>query len=138
VSTSKSPLAKRTAGLDDPVMRMFQSALGRPGMMSFGAGFMNPAGLDVAGVRAAFAAALADDQAPSSLQYGLAEGSARLRAGIVERMAALSVPTDPSEIVVTTGATQALDLLCNFIWRASTGRDAHPSSARCIPPRCEP
>jgi 2-aminoadipate transaminase len=109
------PPAKRTAGLDDPVMRTFQSVLGRPGVMSFGAGFMNPAGFDVAGVRAAYAAALADEEAPTSLQYGLAEGSARLRAGIVERMAALDVATEPREIVVTTGATQALDLLCNAL-----------------------
>jgi DNA-binding transcriptional MocR family regulator len=96
-------------------MRMFQTALARPGLMSFGAGFMNPAGFDVAGVRAAFAAALADDAAPATLQYGLAEGSPRLRAAIVERMADLEVPTEEGEIVVTTGATQALDLLCNAL-----------------------
>jgi 2-aminoadipate transaminase len=115
MSMSKPPPATRTAGLDDPVTRMFTSVLAQPDMMSFGAGFMNPGGFDVAGVRAAFAAALADDEAPSTLQYGLPEGSARLRNAIVERMAALEVPTEPSEIVVTTGATQALDLLCNAL-----------------------
>jgi 2-aminoadipate transaminase len=115
MSFRKPPPAARTAGLDDPVMRMFQSSLSRPGMMSFGAGFMNPAGFDVVGVRAAFAAALTDDQAPSTLQYGLAEGSPRLRAAIVDRMAALDVPAEPDEVVVTTGATQALDLLCNAL-----------------------
>jgi 2-aminoadipate transaminase len=107
--------AARTAGLDDPLMRTFQSVLGRPEIMSFGAGFMNPAGFDVAGVRSAFAAALADAEAPFTLQYGLAEGSARLRAAIVERMAAIEVPCGLEEIVVTTGATQALDLLCNAL-----------------------
>jgi 2-aminoadipate transaminase len=96
-------------------MRTFQSALGRPGLMSFGAGFMNPVGFDVAGVRAAFADALADDEAPETLQYGLAEGSSRLRAAIVERMAAIGVHAEPGEIVVTTGATQALDLLCQAL-----------------------
>jgi 2-aminoadipate transaminase len=115
MSMRKPPAAIRTAGLDDPVTRMFTSVLARPDTMSFGAGFMNPAGFDVAGVRAAFAAALTDDEAPGTLQYGLAEGSARLRNAIVERMAALDVRTDPSEIVVTTGATQALDLLCNAL-----------------------
>src|SRR5215472_4401856 len=93
-------LAARTAGLDNPVMRTFQSALGRPGLMSFGAGFMNPAGFDVAGVRAAFAAALADDAAAESLQYGLADGSARLRAAIVGRMADIQVPAEPNELIV--------------------------------------
>jgi 2-aminoadipate transaminase len=83
--------------------------------MSFGAGFMNPAGFDVAGVRAAFAAALADDEASESLQYGLVEGSPRLRAAIVERMADIAVPAQTDELIVTTGATQALDLLCNAL-----------------------
>jgi 2-aminoadipate transaminase len=107
--------AARITGLDNPVMRTFQSALGRPGLMSFGAGFMNPAGFDVAGVRAAFAAALADDEASESLQYGLVEGSPRLRAAIVERMADIAVPAQTDELIVTTGATQALDLLCNAL-----------------------
>ena len=108
--------AARAAGLTNPVMRTFQSVLSQPGIMSFGAGLMNPAGFDVAGVRAAFAAALADEQAPMSLQYGLAEGSERLRLAIVERMAALSVPARAAEVIVTTGATQALDLLIRALF----------------------
>ena len=115
MAISKPPPATRTSGIDDPVTRMFTSVLARPDVMSFGAGFMNPAGFDAAGVRAAFAAALADEEAPNTLQYGLPAGSPRLRAAIVGRMAALEVPTEPGEIVVTTGATQALDLLCNAL-----------------------
>jgi 2-aminoadipate transaminase len=107
--------ATRAAGLGSPVMRTFQSVLSRPGMMSFGAGFMNPDGFDLLGVRAAFAEALSDGGAVASLQYGLAEGSERLRAAIVTRMAALGVAARPTEIVVTTGATQALGLLCQAL-----------------------
>src|ERR1700751_4520957 len=98
MTTSTPPLAARTTGLDDPIARTFQSVINRPEVMSFGAGFMNPAGFDIVRVRAAFAAALADDEAPGALNYGQAEGSARLRAAIVERMAALEVPAEPSEI----------------------------------------
>ena len=108
--------AARTAGLGSPVMRTFQSVLSRPGMMSFGAGFMNPAGFDLPGVRAAFAHALSDGEAAASLQYGFAEGSERLRTAIVTRMAALGVAAHPGEIVVTTGATQALGLLCEALF----------------------
>lgn len=107
--------ATRAAGLGSPAMRTFQSVLSRPGMMSFGAGFMNPDGFDLPGVRAAFAEALSDRGAVASLQYGLAEGSERLRAAIVTRMAALGVTARPTEIVVTTGATQALGLLCQAL-----------------------
>lgn len=111
----KPPPAARTAVLNNPVMSTFQSVLGRPGVMSFGAGFMNPAGFDVAGVRAAFAAALDDGEAANSLQYGLAEGSPRLRAAIIERMGVLGVPCEPDELIVTTGATQGLELLCRAL-----------------------
>jgi 2-aminoadipate transaminase len=107
--------AARTSGLGSPLMRTFQSALGQPGLVSFGLGFMNPAGFDVSGLRNAFAEALSDESAPGALQYGLAEGSERLRAAIVERMASLGVPARAEEIVVTTGATQGLDLLCRAL-----------------------
>ena len=107
--------AARMTGLANPVVGAFQSVLSRPEVMSFGAGFMNPAGFDVAGVRTAFAAALDDALAPTSLQYGLAEGSERLRLAIAGRMSALGVAADAGEIVVTTGATQALDLLCRAL-----------------------
>jgi hypothetical protein len=40
--------AARTAGLDDPLMQTFQSVLRRPGIMSFGAGLMNPTGFESA------------------------------------------------------------------------------------------
>lgn len=96
-------------------MQTFQSVLAEPGMMSFGAGFMNPAGFDLAGVRAAFAAALEDGEVASSLQYGPAGGSPRLRTALVERMAALEVRASIDEIIVTSGATQALDLLCRTL-----------------------
>jgi 2-aminoadipate transaminase len=113
--TMKPQPAARTAVLANPVMRTFQSSLGQSGLLSFGAGFMNPAGFDVVGVRAAFAAALSDQEAASTLQYGLAEGSERLRAAIVVRMGALGVPAGADELVVTTGATQALELLCRAL-----------------------
>ena len=77
-------------------MRTFQSVLGRPGIMSFGAGFMNPAGFDIAGVRAAFAPRCPTTRRQCRSSTGVAEGSARLRAAIVERMAALDVPAEPT------------------------------------------
>jgi hypothetical protein len=37
MSVSTLPAVARMAGLDELIMRMFRSSLGRPGMMSFGA-----------------------------------------------------------------------------------------------------
>lgn len=108
--------AARITGLTGTTAITAQTLGNRPDLMSFGVGFMNPAGFDLAGVRAAFAAALSDEQAADSLQYGLAEGSERLRKAIVGRMAALGVGARTDEIVVTSGATQALDLLCRALF----------------------
>src|SRR5436305_8959624 len=88
--------AARTAELTSPVMRTFQSVLSRAGMMSFGAGLMNPSGFDLRGVRAAFAESLSDSEAAASLQYGLAEGSERLPDAIVTRMTTLGVAARPT------------------------------------------
>jgi hypothetical protein len=65
--------------MDDLVTRMFSDVLVRPDLMSFGAGFMNPAGFDLAGVRAAFTAAPADDAAPGSVFFKDVEDSVSLR-----------------------------------------------------------
>ncbi len=90
----KPPPAARTAVLDNPAMSTFQSVLGRPGVMSFGAGFMNPAGFDVAGVRAAFAAALDDGEAATISNHTpdtIAEGLGRLAAAVADCRAGVAV-----------------------------------------------
>ena len=46
-----------------------------------------------------------------ALQYGGGQGHAALRDRLVELMAAEEVVADPEDVVVTTGAQQALDLL---------------------------
>ncbi|MDQ0192616.1 aminotransferase-like domain-containing protein [Paenibacillus wynnii] len=52
---------------------------------------------------------------PSVLQYGLTEGYAPLRDKIAARLSSQGIPTSSSEIVLTTGSQQAIDLLCKII-----------------------
>ena len=64
-------------------------------------------------VRDAYVKALSSDS--SALQYGLTEGYAPLRDKIADRLSAQGIPATSSEIVLTTGSQQAIDLLCKII-----------------------
>ena len=55
--------------------------------------------------------AVLDEHGTMSLQYGGGQGHLGLRERLVALMAAEEVPGDPEDVVVTTGAQQALDLL---------------------------
>ncbi|MGH2930414.1 MAG: aminotransferase class I/II-fold pyridoxal phosphate-dependent enzyme, partial [Solirubrobacteraceae bacterium] len=50
-----------------------------------------------------------------ALQYGPTEGTRRARACIAQVMAAEGMEVDPDELLVTTGAQQAIDLVCKTL-----------------------
>ncbi|WP_024794771.1 PLP-dependent aminotransferase family protein [Tomitella biformata] len=78
-----------------------------PDLISFAGGLPAPELFDIAAIRAAFAAALAD---PETLQYSATEGLLALRQRIADRYARQGLPTTPEQIIVTTGSQQALHL----------------------------
>ncbi|MBW4080118.1 PLP-dependent aminotransferase family protein [Paenibacillus sp. S150] len=64
-------------------------------------------------VRDAYAKALSADT--SALQYGLTEGYTPLREQIAARLSSQGIPVTASEMLLTTGSQQALDLLCKIL-----------------------
>jgi 2-aminoadipate transaminase len=58
---------------------------------------------------------VAEDSAARALQYGPTEGMAGTVRCIVEVMAAEGTTVDPSEVIVTTGGQQVLDLVCKTL-----------------------
>jgi 2-aminoadipate transaminase len=86
----------------------------RPGTISLAGGLPDPAGFPIAAMRAAADRALA---APGpSLQYGATDGDRELRALLAARHAATTGrPTEPEEVLVTTGSQQGLDLLARAL-----------------------
>ncbi|WP_339319421.1 PLP-dependent aminotransferase family protein [Paenibacillus sp. FSL R10-2734] len=64
-------------------------------------------------VRNAYNRVLSSD--PSALQYGLTEGFTPLRDKIAERLTRQGIPVTASEMVLTTGSQQAIDLLCKVL-----------------------
>ena len=104
------PIASRLRDVASSPVREILALTERPGVISFAGGLPAPELFDAAGLRAAFAAALADDAAGRSLQYSTTEGNPDLRAAIAARLCARGLPTEPDQLLVTSGSQQALTL----------------------------
>lgn len=86
-------------------------AIGDPEMISFGGGLPNPESFPVDDVKKVFDE-LISKSGRQMLQYGATEGLKSLSVAISKRMKQqLSINSDPSEIVQTTGSQEALYLL---------------------------
>src|SRR3954452_10625780 len=109
-SAPTPPLAASLRGVASSPVREILALTQQPGVTSFAGGLPAPELFDAAGLREAFAAALADDQAGRTLQYSTTEGDPALRAAVTERMAARGLPTDPDDLLITSGSHQGLEL----------------------------
>jgi 2-aminoadipate transaminase len=111
ISTAPPPLAARLRDVASSPVREILALTGRPGVISFAGGLPAPELFDAPGLRAAFAAALADDAYGRTLQYSTTEGDPALRAAIAQRLGTRGLPTDADDVLVTSGSQQALTLI---------------------------
>jgi len=105
------PLAARLSGVASSPVRDLLALVDRSGVISFAGGLPAPELFDVAGLRAAFEAALSDATARRSLQYAPTEGDPGLRTLVAERLSRRGLPTTAEDLLITTGSQQALTLL---------------------------
>ena len=105
------PFAARLQNVETSAIRELFKLLGKPGIISFAGGFPDSAMFDVDGIRAASEAALSQEPG-AALQYGATEGYGPLREQLAAFMTAKGA-TDvaASQLIVTTGSQQALDLI---------------------------
>ncbi|QEC47664.1 PLP-dependent aminotransferase family protein [Baekduia soli] len=111
ISTAPPPAAGRLRGVASSPVREILALTQRPGIISFAGGLPAPELFDAAGLREAFATALADDAYGRTLQYSTTEGDPQLRAAIAARLGRRGLPTEPDDVLVTTGSQQALTLI---------------------------
>lgn len=104
-------LAARAEKMNPSVLRELLKVTERPGIISFAGGLPSPKTFPVDEFAAACTKVLRDDAA-AALQYAASEGYGPLR-----EMVAASLPwsVDPSQVLITTGSQQGLDLAAKVL-----------------------
>ena len=103
--------AARVRGLGASTLVDLLALTARPEILSFAVGLPDPRIFDVAGLRAAYQRALADDVAGANLQDSAAEGLWPLRRVLAGRLTRDGLPTQAEELLITTGSQQGLTLV---------------------------
>ncbi|MFB3738547.1 MAG: PLP-dependent aminotransferase family protein [Candidatus Velamenicoccus archaeovorus] len=102
--------ARRTAGMSASEVRALFAVATRPDVISLAGGMPFVRAIDTEHLEELVGSVLAE-QGDAALQYGGGQGLAGLRARLASLTAEEGTPADPEDMVVTTGAQQALDLL---------------------------
>jgi 2-aminoadipate transaminase len=110
-SASPWVLSGRAALMNPSVLRELLKLTEQPGIISFAGGLPSPKTFPVAEFEQACARVLRDD-AHSALQYAASEGYGPLREWVA---ASLPWPVDPSQVLITTGSQQGLDLAAKVL-----------------------
>lgn len=104
-------LATRTGRMKASEIRELLKLLDQPEIISFAGGIPDPELFPTVAFRDAMNTALSGPAAGAALQYSVSEGYRPLRDWIAGRMAAMGIPSDADNILITTGSQQALDYL---------------------------
>jgi len=103
-------LARRAARMNPSVIREILKVTERPGIISLAGGLPSPDSFPVEAMREATARVLRDNPS-EALQYAASEGFAPLRDWVAAQMAEQGLQVDPTQVLITTGSQQGLDLV---------------------------
>ncbi len=110
MTNSPIRLARRAAQMNSSAIREILKLTERPGVISLAGGLPAPEGFPVEALREATDRVMRD--APrEALQYAASEGYGPLREWIAEHLRARGQAADASQVLITTGSQQALDLV---------------------------
>lgn len=104
-------LARRTERMNPSVIREILKLTERPGIISFAGGLPSPQTFPVDAFRDACGKVL-DADAAGALQYAASEGYGPLREAVADM---LPWAVDPSQVLITTGSQQGLDLVAKVL-----------------------
>jgi 2-aminoadipate transaminase len=103
-------LARRTEAMNASAIREILKLTERPGIISLAGGLPSPDTFPIEMLREATARVLRDTPR-EALQYAASEGFGPLREWVAEELSAQSFDVDPSQVLITTGSQQGLDLV---------------------------
>lgn len=105
--------AGRTSGMSASEVRALFAVASRPDIVSFAGGMPYVEAIPLQDVLTIVAEAL-DGHGSGLLQYAGGQGHLVLRERLIPLMAAEGVDADPDDMVITTGAQQALDVIARI------------------------
>jgi 2-aminoadipate transaminase len=108
--TNPWQLARRAERMNPSVIREILKITERPGVLSLAGGLPSPDTFPVQAMRDATERVLRDTPR-EALQYAASEGFAPLREWVAAQMAAQGMKVDASQVLITTGSQQGLDLV---------------------------
>ena len=103
--------AARAKRMNPSVIREILKVTEKPGIISFAGGLPSPKTFPIAAFAAACATVLSTD-GEGALQYAASEGYAPLRDWVAK---SLLWDVDPTQVLITTGSQQALDLIAKVL-----------------------
>jgi 2-aminoadipate transaminase len=106
--------AARTRGMKSSAMREMMALTERPDVISLAGGLPDTSTFPPE-LYAKLMAQVAAESTARALQYGPTEGMAATVRCIVAAMAQEETAVDPSEVIVTTGGQQVIDLVCKAL-----------------------
>jgi 2-aminoadipate transaminase len=112
--TSPPHYAGATRRVKSSAIRELFALLARPDVISLAGGFPSQTALDLDGLRDATKRAMAQSRA-AAFQYGSSEGYPPLREMIAQRARERGIKLDWSQVVLTTGSQQAIDLISRVL-----------------------
>ncbi|GAB4577086.1 MAG: PLP-dependent aminotransferase family protein [Roseibium sp.] len=109
MTTWDSLYARRASRMRASEIRELLKLLDRPDVISFAGGIPDQNLFPAEAFKRAYDEILAGPDAGRALQYGVSEGSPRLRAWIVGHMRKLGIACGADNILITSGSQQGLD-----------------------------
>jgi 2-aminoadipate transaminase len=103
-------MARRAERMNPSIIREILKVTERPGIISLAGGLPSPDSFPVEAMRAACDRVLRDSPR-EALQYAASEGYAPLREWVATQLAAQGLKADASQVLITTGSQQGLDLV---------------------------
>ncbi|MBL8307263.1 MAG: PLP-dependent aminotransferase family protein [Rubrivivax sp.] len=103
-------MARRAERLNPSTIREILKLTERPGIVSLAGGLPSPESFPIEAMRVATERVLRDTP-KEALQYAASEGFAPLREWVAAEMATHGVVADASQVLITTGSQQGLDLV---------------------------
>jgi len=102
--------ARRAARMNPSIIREILKVTERPGVISLAGGLPSPDTFPVDAMREAAERVLRDSPR-EALQYAASEGYGPLREWVAHRLAEQGLSVDASQVLITTGSQQGLDLV---------------------------